>query len=112
MSASARLTELGITLPPVAAPLAAYVPALRVGDQVWTSGQLPMVAGVLSVTGKLGAEVDLDTGVAAARTCVLNALAAAASVAGGIDAITRIVKIVVFVASTGVSLTAVTLTNE
>ena len=99
MSASARLTELGITLPPVAAPLAAYVPALRVGDQVWTSGQLPMVAGVLSVTGKLGAEVDLDTGVAAARTCVLNALAAAASVAGGIDAITRIVKIVVFVAS-------------
>lgn len=99
MTATQRLAELGITLPPVATPLAAYVPATRVGNQVWTSGQLPMVDGVLSVTGKLGAEVGLDAGVTAARTCVLNALAAAASVAGGIDAITRIVKIVVFVAS-------------
>ncbi len=97
--ASRRLRDLGLVLPAVVAPLAAYVPAARVGDQVLTSGQLPMIEGELRVTGKVGAEVDLDDAVAAARVCALNALAAAASVAGGVDAIRSIDKVVVYVAS-------------
>lgn len=100
MSVSERLDELGLRLPEVAKPLAAYVPATRVGNQVWTSGQLPLVTGTLTASGKLGAGVSLEDGVKAARTCLLNALAAIADVAGGIDRITRIVKVVVFVAST------------
>lgn len=100
MSVSQRLSELGLTLPPVASPLAAYVPATRVGAEVWTSGQLPLVGGRLETTGKLGENVDLPTGVALAHTCALNALAAAASVAGGVDHISRVLKVVVFVAST------------
>ncbi|SNU02588.1 Enamine deaminase RidA, house cleaning of reactive enamine intermediates, YjgF/YER057c/UK114 family [Ruaniaceae bacterium KH17] len=99
MSASARLAELGISLPPVAAPVAAYVPAVRSGAYVFTSGQLPMVDGVLSVSGIVG-EISADDAAAAARIAALNALAAAASVAGGVDGIARIVKVTVFVAST------------
>ncbi len=98
-SVSARLDELGITLPPVAKPLAAYTPATRVGSQVWTSGQLCSVNGELVAVGKVGAEVSADEATRAARICALNALAAAAEVAGGVDAITRIVKLVVLVAS-------------
>lgn len=97
---SQRLADLGIELPPVAAPIAAYVPARRVGDQVWTSGQLPMVAGQLAVRGKLGADVSLADGAAAARTAALNGLAAAAAQVGGVDNIRAILKVVVFVAST------------
>ncbi|MDA8439368.1 MAG: RidA family protein [Propionibacterium sp.] len=97
--ASSRLHELGLVLPAVVAPLAAYVPAARVGGQVLTSGQLPMIEGELRVTGKVGAEVALGDAVAAARICALNALAAAASVAGGVDAIRSIDKVVVYVAS-------------
>lgn len=101
MTITERLGELGLSLPEVAKPLAAYVPATRVGNhQVWTSGQLPMVQGQLQTPGKLGAEVTLEQGVAAARTCLLNALAAIGAEAGGVDRITRIVKLVVFVAST------------
>ena len=100
MTATKRLGDLGITLPDVAKPLAAYVPATRVGNQVWTSGQLPVVSGTPTHTGKLGAEVTLEQGVECARTCLLNALAAIAHVAGGVDRITRILKVVVFVAST------------
>lgn len=99
MSASARLAELGIELPPVAAPVAAYVPAIRVGNQVWTSGQLPFVDGELTATGKVGGAVSPEDAAAAARTAALNAIAAAADVAGGIDEIRRILKVVVFVAS-------------
>lgn len=99
MTASERLAELGIELPPVAAPVAAYVPATRVGDQVWTSGQLPSVAGALVTTGKLGGAVTQEAGAQAARVAALNAIAAAAEVAGGVDRIRRIVKVVVFVAS-------------
>lgn len=99
MSASARLAELGIELPPVAAPVAAYVPAIRVGNQVWTSGQLPFVDGELTATGKVGGSVSPEDAAAAARTAALNAIAAAAEVAGGIDEIRRILKVVVFVAS-------------
>ena len=81
------------------APVAAYVPAVRVGDLVFTSGQLPMVDGQLRATGQVGAEVDPDEAYACARIAALNALAAVAEEAGGIDVIARIVKVVVFVAS-------------
>lgn len=99
MTASERLAELGIELPPVATPVAAYVPAARVGDQIWTSGQLPTVAGALVTTGKLGGAVTQEAGAQAARVAALNAIAAAAEVAGGVDRIRRVVKVVVFVAS-------------
>ena len=95
-----RLAELGLTLPEVAAPVAAYVPAVRSGSYVYTSGQLPMVDGALAATGKVGAEVSAEDAAKLARTCVLNALAAASSVIGSLDRVTRIVKVVGFVAST------------
>lgn len=98
-SASARLAELGLQLPPVAAPVAAYVPAVRVGDLVYSSGQLPSVAGTLMATGKVGAEVSAETGADCARTAALNALAAVSEQAGGIDRIERVVRVVIFVAS-------------
>ena len=98
MSASARLAELGIELPAVVAPLAAYVPAVRTGDLVYTSGQLPMKSGELLATGKVGAEVSAEDAKALARICALNALAAVHSLVG-IDAVTRVVKVVGFVAS-------------
>jgi len=96
---SDRLAALGLELPAVAKPLAAYVPALAVGNQVWTSGQLPVRDGKPIALGKLGGAVTPEQGVECARQCALNALAAAAGIAGGIDNIKRIVKLVVFVAS-------------
>ena len=96
---AARLAELGLTLPEVVRPLAAYVPAVRTGNHVYVSGQLPMVNGELPATGKVGAEVDVAQAKALARVCALNALAAAAAAAGGLAAITRIVKVTGFVAS-------------
>lgn len=97
--ASQRLAELGLELPKVAAPLAAYVPARRVGQQVWTSGQLPSRDGTPIITGKVGAQVNPEQAAEAARVAVLNALAACAEVAGGIDAIASVAKVVVYVAS-------------
>ena len=94
-----RLAELGLRLPPVAAPVAAYVPAVRSGVYVYTSGQLPTVDGKLPATGKVGDEVSASDAAGLARTCALNALAAAASAAGGLDQIRRIVKVTGFVAS-------------
>jgi enamine deaminase RidA (YjgF/YER057c/UK114 family) len=94
-----RLAALGLTLPAVTPPLAAYVPAVRSGPYVYTSGQLPFVDGKLPMTGKVGAEVSVDEAAALARICALNALAAVASVTGGLAAVTRIVKVVGFVAS-------------
>lgn len=94
-----RLAELGFELPEVAAPVAAYVPAVRDGDHVHTSGQLPMVAGRLPLTGKVGAEVSAEQASELARTCALNALAAIKSVIGDLDRVTRVVKVVGFVAS-------------
>lgn len=96
---SRQLEKLGMSLPAVVAPLAAYTPAIVVGDQVWTSGQLPMVEGSLPKRGKLGAEVSLAEGRQLARIAAINALAAAASMVGGIDGIRRILKVVVYVAS-------------
>jgi len=94
-----RLAELGLTLPPVTAPVAAYVPAVRTGAFVYVSGQVPIVDGKLSAVGKVGAEVSASDAAGLARTCALNALAAAAAAAGGLDAIRRIVKVTGFVAS-------------
>ncbi|MBI0375030.1 MULTISPECIES: RidA family protein [Streptomyces] len=94
-----RLAGLGLTLPAVAAPLASYVPALRTGPYVYTSGQLPLVEGKLGVTGKVGAEVTPEEAKELARTCALNALAAVKSVVGDLDRIVRVVKVVGFVAS-------------
>jgi enamine deaminase RidA (YjgF/YER057c/UK114 family) len=94
-----RLAALGLTLPPVAVPVAAYVPAVRTGRYVYTSGQLPTVDGKLPAVGKVGDEVSAQDAAGMARTCALNALAAAASAAGGLEAIRRIVKVTGFVAS-------------
>lgn len=96
---STRLADLGIELPPVVTPLAAYVPAVSSAGQVFTSGQLPMVAGALAATGKVGAEVTPQRAAELARVAALNAVAAAASVTGGVDGIRRVVKVVVYVAS-------------
>jgi enamine deaminase RidA (YjgF/YER057c/UK114 family) len=96
---STRLAELGIELPAVAAPVAAYVPAVVHGGIVYTSGQLPFVGGVLAATGKVGAEVSAEDAKALARTCALNGLAAAADAAGGVDRIARVLKVTGFVAS-------------
>lgn len=98
-SPEARLAALGLSLPQVAAPLAAYVPAVRTGSYVYTAGQLPLVDGKLLMTGKVGAQVTTAEAAALARTCALNALAAVASVSGGLSAVTRLVKVVGFVAS-------------
>jgi len=97
-----RLAELGLTVPDVAPPAGAYVPALREGNLVFTSGQLPMVSGDLAQTGKVGDGPDLvvaDDAKALARTCALNAIAAVKSVVGDLDSVTRVVKVVGFVAS-------------
>jgi enamine deaminase RidA (YjgF/YER057c/UK114 family) len=95
---SERLSQLGIRLPPVAAPVASYVPAVRSGQYVYTSGQLPFVDGGLPRTGKVGGSVEPDDAAADAKVCVLNALAAIDDLVG-IDSIARIVKVVGYVAS-------------
>jgi enamine deaminase RidA (YjgF/YER057c/UK114 family) len=94
-----RLAELGLSVPEVAAPVAAYVPAVRSGSQVFTSGQLPMRAGQLIATGKVGAEISPEDAIACAQQCALNAIAAVKSQIGDLDQVERIVKVVVFVAS-------------
>ncbi|MEV4454803.1 RidA family protein [Microbispora sp. NPDC004025] len=94
-----RLAELGLTLPEVVPPLAAYVPAVRTGDHVYTSGQLPLVKGELGVTGKVGAEVSAEEAKEQARICAVNALAAIKSLVGDLSQVVRIVKVVGFVAS-------------
>lgn len=98
MSVSSKLAELGIELPAVVAPLAAYVPAVRTGNLVYTAGQLPISAGELLATGKVGAEVTGDRAKELARQCGLNALAAVHSLVG-IDSVVKVVKVVGFVAS-------------
>jgi enamine deaminase RidA (YjgF/YER057c/UK114 family) len=102
MTVSQRLAELGIDLPDVVPPVAAYVPAKRHGDLVYTAGQLPMVSGALPATGKVGEGhglVPAADAKAYARQCALNAVAAAAAAAGGVDRLTGVVKVVGFVAS-------------
>ncbi len=93
-----RLAEIGLTIPQIAAPVASYVPAVRSGNYVYTSGQLPFVDGVLPATGKVGAEVSAETANDLARIAALNVIAAIGSVAD-LDQVVRIVKLGVFVAS-------------
>jgi enamine deaminase RidA (YjgF/YER057c/UK114 family) len=96
---SQRLIELGIELPTVPAPVAAYVPAIRDGDTVRTSGQLPFVSGRLPLSGKVGAAVSAEEAYTLARSAALNAVAAAAEAVGGIDNLERVLHVTVFVAS-------------
>lgn len=98
MTATQRLAELGLSLPPVAAPVAAYQPTARTGNLVYTSGQLPFVDGALRRTGRVGSEVNTEDAAEDARQCALNALAAI-DAAVGLDQVVRVVKVVGFVAS-------------
>lgn len=95
-----RLSQLGLALPPVAAPVAAYIPAVKTGNYVFTSGQLPLRDGQMMLTGKVGGEVSSEQAADCARQCALNAIAAVKAEIGDLDLITRVVKAVVFVAST------------
>ncbi len=95
---AARLAELGLELPAIAAPLGAYVPAVRSGSHVYVSGQLPLADGKLSATGKVGAEVSPEEAQRLAARCALNALAAIDALVG-LDAVVRVVKVTGFVAS-------------
>ena len=99
MSATDRLAELGIVIPEVAKPVASYLPAMVTGNLVFTAGQLPFTNGVLPATGKVGSTVSAVAAQGYARTAVLNALAAIETAIGSVDRITRVVKLVVFVAS-------------
>lgn len=95
-----RLAELGLSLPEVPAPVAAYVPAVRAGNWVYVSGQTPFRDGKLRVKGKVGKDVTLEDAYEEAKQCALNIMAAVNSVAGSLDNVERIVKLVGFVAST------------
>jgi enamine deaminase RidA (YjgF/YER057c/UK114 family) len=94
-----RLAELGLEVPEVVPPVAAYIPAVRTRNLVMTSGQLPMRAGELIATGKVGAEVSDEEGYACAQQCALNAIAAVKSLIGDLSKVVRVVKVVAFVAS-------------
>ena len=94
-----RLAELGLSVPEVVPPVAAYVPAVRSGDQVFTSGQLPMRVGEMLATGKVGAGVTPEEAYACAQQCALNAIAAIEAEVGELSLVKRVVKVVVFVAS-------------
>ena len=98
VDAYARLAELGISLPQVAPPLAAYLPAVQTGNYVYVSGQLPLVEGKLTQTGKVGAEVTAEQGAELARTCAVNVLAAVEALVG-LGRVVKVVKVVGFVAS-------------
>lgn len=99
MSVSDTLAGLGIVLPPVATPAGSYIPATRHADLIYTSGQLPMREGTLVATGHVGADISVEDAAAGARVAALNALAAAADVAGGVDNIARVVRVVGYVSS-------------
>jgi enamine deaminase RidA (YjgF/YER057c/UK114 family) len=95
-----RLEALGLSVPEVAKPVAVYLPAVRSGNHVYTSGQLPMRSGELIATGKVGGEVSVEEAVECARQCALNAIAAVRAEVGDLSNVKRIVKVVAFVAST------------
>lgn len=99
MTPEERLADLGLAVPEVVAPVAAYVPAVRTGGYVYTSGQLPLRDGELMRIGKVGSEVSPEEAHECARQCALNALAAVRSEVGDLSAVTRVVKVVGFVAS-------------
>jgi enamine deaminase RidA (YjgF/YER057c/UK114 family) len=97
---SRRLADLGLSLPAVPVPVAAYVPAVRFEDVVYTAGQVPLVDGKLRAVGKVGADVSVDDAIDCARIAALNGLAAVVELTGDLDVIRRIIKVVVYVAST------------
>jgi enamine deaminase RidA (YjgF/YER057c/UK114 family) len=98
-SVEERLAAVGLEVPEVAAPVAVYVPAVRTGQHIYTSGQLPLVAGTLMGTGKVGAEVTPEQAREMAARCALNAIAAIGAVVGDLSQVTRVVKVVGYVAS-------------
>ena len=100
MSANAKIQELGITLPEVAKPAGAYVPAVQSGNLVFTAGQIPLVEGKLVATGKVGKEISVEQAKDIARICALNAVAAIKGVVGDLDRVKKVIKVVGFVAST------------
>jgi enamine deaminase RidA (YjgF/YER057c/UK114 family) len=99
MSFEAKLKEMGIVVPDAPKPVAAYVPAVKIGDMIYTSGQIPFVAGQLKYKGKVGRDISLEEGYDAAKVCAINALAAIKSLVGSLDQIEKIVKVVGFVNS-------------
>lgn len=99
MSFEAKVKEMGLTIPEVAKPVAAYVPSIKIGDYVYTSGQIPFVEGKLAYAGKVGKDLSLEQGYEAAKVCALNCLAAVKSVIGSLDDIEQVVKVVGFVNS-------------
>ena len=101
MSIEAKLATMGLELPPTAQPVGAYVPAVRTGNLIFTAGQLPLAAGKLLAAGKVPDDVSIETGQAAARQAVLNALAAIRSLIGSLDHVSRVVRVNVFVNSAG-----------
>jgi len=94
-----KIKELGYTLPEIAKPLAAYIPAIRTGEFVYTSGQVPLVDGKLKYEGKIGTDLTLEEGQKAAIVCALNGLSAIKEVVGNLDNIEQIIKVTVFVSS-------------
>ncbi|TIC83324.1 RidA family protein [Nocardioides sp. GY 10127] len=100
MTPEERLAELGLAVPDVVAPVASYTPAVRSGRHVFTSGQLPMRAGELMATGKVGGEVTAEEAYACAQQCALNAIAAVKAELGDLSLVARVVKVVAFIAST------------
>jgi enamine deaminase RidA (YjgF/YER057c/UK114 family) len=94
-----KLKELGIELPQPAKPLAAYIPGIRIGDKIMTSGQVPLQNGTIKYTGKVGKDLTEEEGKKAAEICVLNCLSIVNNIAGSLDAVSRIVKLTVFVNS-------------
>lgn len=100
MTPEERLAELGLAVPEVPTPVAVYLPAVRTGNYIFTSGQLPMRDGQLIATGKVGGEITVDQAVECARQCALNAIAAVRAEIGDLSKVKRIVKVVAFVAST------------
>ena len=99
MSYEAKLKEMGVEIPEAAKPLASYIPAVKAGNMVFTSGQIPLIAGKLQYTGKVGAEVSVEEAQAAAKTCAINCLAAIKGVIGDLDKIESVFKVVGFVNS-------------
>lgn len=99
MSITKKLADLGLTLPPAPVPAGKYAPARKVGNLIFTSGQLPFVDGKCMVTGKVGGTVDMEQAQEAARICILNAIASAASQVGGVENLAEAIKVTCFVAS-------------
>lgn len=99
MTPSQKLLELGITLPNAAPPVGSYIPAIQSGRHIYTSGQIPLREGKLAYAGKVPHDISLEEAAQAAEMCALNALAAIARVAGNLDAVDRIVRVCVYVAS-------------